>query len=75
MEKVRAITSEMENLIALLLAQKEKLKEMKEVDSSNGSISKTMLAITQLGKKLDTILGNKEPRASEELEMEVCENE
>jgi hypothetical protein len=75
MEKVKTVTNEIENLVALLLVQQEKLEERKEVDPSKGSIHKTLLAIKQFNKKLETILDNKKLRTNEELEMEVCENE
>lgn len=75
MEEIKITINEIENLVVLLLVQKEKLEERKEIDPSNGSISKTLLAIKQLSKKLDTVLSSKGPKVSEELEMEVCENE
>ena len=75
MEEIRIRISEIERLVVLLLIQKEKLEERKEVDPSKGSIHKTLLAIKQLNKKLETILGNKKLRTPEELEMEVCKNE
>jgi hypothetical protein len=75
MEKVKTVTNEIENLVALLLVQKEKLEEREEVDPSKGFVSKTLLAIKQFNKKMDTILSNREPKVSEELEMEICENE
>jgi hypothetical protein len=74
MEEIKITINEIENLVVLLLVQKEKLEERKEIDPSNGSISKTLLAIKQLSKKLDTVLSSKGPKVSEELEMEVCEN-
>ena len=75
MEEIKITINEIENLVVLLLVQIEKLEERKEIDPSNGSISKTLLAIKQLSKKLDTVLSRKGPKVSEELEMEVCENE
>jgi hypothetical protein len=75
MEKVNTVTNEIEKLIALLLVQKEKLEEREEVDPSKGFLSKTLLAIKQFNKKMDTILSSREPKVSEELEMEICENE
>ncbi len=59
----------------LLLIQKEKLEEREEADPIKGSVHKTLLAIKQLNKKLETILGNKKLRSPEELEMEVRKNE
>ncbi len=75
MEEIRIRIAEIERLVVLLLIQKEKLEEREEVDPSKGSIHKTLLAIKQLNKKLETILGNKKLRTPEELEMEVCKNE
>ena len=75
MEEIRVKISEIERLVVLLLIQKEKLEEREEVDPSKGFIHKTLLAIKQLNKKLETILGNKKLRTTEELEMEVCKNE
>ena len=79
MEEIIIKIGEIERLVVLLLIQKEKLEEREEVevDPSKGSIHKTLLAIKQLNKKLETILGNKKLRTPEELEleMEVCKNE
>jgi len=75
MEEIRTITSEIEDLVTLLLVQKESLEEGQEVDTSKWFISKTLITIKQLSKKLDTILGSKAPKTSEELKTEVCENE
>ena len=75
MEEIRTTTSEIENLVTVLLVQKERLEERKEADPSKGSIHKTLLAIKQLNKRLETILGNKKLRTPEELEMEACKNE
>jgi hypothetical protein len=75
MEEIRVRINEIERLVVLLLIQKEKLEEREEADPSKGSIHKTLLAIKQLNKKLETILGNKKLRTPEELEMEACKNE
>jgi hypothetical protein len=75
MEEIRTTTSEIEDLVTLLLVQKESLEEGQEVNTSKWFISKTLIAIKQLNKKLDTILGSKESKTSEKLEMEVCKNE
>jgi hypothetical protein len=75
MEEIRIRMNEIERLIVLLLIQKEKLEEREEEDPSKGSIHKTLLAIKQLNKKLETIISNKKLRTPEELEMEVCKNE
>ena len=75
MEEIIIKIGEIERLVMLLLIQKEKLEEREEADPSKGSIHKTLLAIKQLNKKLETILDNKKLRTSEELEMEVCKNE
>ena len=72
MEEIRTTTSEIEDLVTLLLVQKESLEEEQEVDTSKWLISKTLIAIKQLNKKLDTILDSKAPKTSEELETEVC---
>ncbi len=60
MEGIRTTTSEIENLVIVLLVQNERLEENKETDPSKGSIHKTLLTIKQLNKKLEIILGNKE---------------
>ncbi len=73
MEDIRNTTSEIEDLVTLLLTQKESLEERKEVDPSKGSINKTLLAIKQLSKKLEAILDNERLRTTEELKTEVCE--
>jgi hypothetical protein len=57
------------------VVQRESLEEGKEVDSSKWFISRTLIAIKQLNKKIDTILSSKEPKASEKLRMEVSKNE
>ena len=77
MEEIGTRIGEFEKLVVLLLTQKEKLGEREEVevDPSKGSIHKTLLAIKQLNKKLETILGNKKLRTPEELEMEVHKSE
>ncbi len=75
MEEIRTITSEIEDLVTLLLVQKESLDEGQEVDTSKWLISKTLIAIKQLNKKLDTILDNKAPKTLEELKTEVCKSE
>ncbi len=75
MEDIRTTTSEIEDLVTLLLTQKESLEERKEVDPSKGSINKTLLAIKQLNKKLEAILDNERLRMTEEPKSEVCENE
>ena len=75
MEEIRTTTSEIEDLVTLLLVQKESLEEGQEVDTSKWLISKTLIAIKQLNKKLDTILDSKAPKTLEELKVEVCKNE
>jgi hypothetical protein len=71
MEEIRIRIGEIERLVVLLLVQKERLEEREEADPSKGSIHKTLLAIKQLNRKLETILGNKKLRTTEELKMEV----
>ena len=75
MEEIRTTTSEIEDLVTLLLVQKESLEEGQEVDTSKWLISKTLIAIKQLNKKLETILGNEKLRTLEEMEIDVCKNE
>jgi len=75
MEEIRTTTSEIENLITLILVQTESLEDREEVDPNKGPIHKTLLAIKQLNKKLEAILDNKKLRTTEELKTEVCENE
>ncbi len=75
MEEIRATIKETEDLVTLLLAQKENLEEREEVDPSKGSIQKTLLAIKQLNKKLEAILDNEKLKMTEEPKSEVCENE
>ena len=45
MEEIRTTTSEIENLVTVLLVQKERLEERKEADPSKGSIHKTLSLI------------------------------
>ena len=75
MEEIRTTTSEIEDLVTLLLVQKESLEEGQEVDTSKWLISKTLIAMKQLNKKLDTILDSKAPKTLEKLQVEVCKNE
>jgi len=75
MEEIRAIINEMEDLVTLLLAQKESLEEREEADPSKGTIQKTLLATKQLNKKLEAILDNERLRTTEELKTEICEKE
>ncbi len=75
MEEIRITTSEIEDLVTLLLVQKESLEEGQEVDTSKWIISKTLVAIKQLNKKLDTVLDSKAPKTLEELKAEDRENE
>ena len=75
MEEIKIRVGELERLVVLLLIQKERLEERKGIDPSKESIHKTLLAIKQLNKKLETILGNEKLRTPEELEMEVHKSE
>jgi hypothetical protein len=75
MEEIIIKIGEIERLVMLLLIQKEKLEEREEADPSKGSIYKTLLAIKQLKRKLEIILGNKKLRTPEELETKVRKNE
>ncbi len=75
MEEIKIRVGELERLVVLLLIQTERLEERKGIDPSKGSIHKTLLAIKQLNKKLETILGNKKLRTPEELKMEACKKE
>ena len=75
MEEIRIRIGEIERLAVLLLIQKERLEEREEEDPSKGSIHKTLLAIKQLNKKLETILGDEKLRTPEELGMEVHKSE
>ena len=74
MEEIKVRVGELERLVVFLLIQKERLEERKEIDPSKGSIHKTLLAIKQLNKKLETSLSNKKLRTPEELEMEAYKN-
>ncbi len=75
MEEIRATINEIEDLVTLLLVQKESLEEREEVDLSRGSMHKTLLAIKQLNKKLEAILDNEKLRTTEELKTKICEKE
>ena len=75
MEEIRTTTSEIEDLVTLLLVQKESLEEGQEVDTSKWLISKTLIAIKQFNKKLDTILDSKAPKTLEKLKVKVRKNE
>ena len=75
MEEIIIKIGEIERLVMLLLIQKEKLEEREEADPSKGSIHQTLLAIKQLKRKLEIILGNKKLRTPEELETKVRKNE
>ena len=75
MEEIIIKIGEIERLVVLLLIQKEKLEERKEADPSKGSIHRTLLAIKQLNKKLETILGNNKLRTPEKPGIDVCRNE
>jgi hypothetical protein len=74
MEEIRNITSEIEDLVTSLLVQKESLEKGQEIDISKWFISKTLIAVKRLNKKLDTILGSKESKALEIRDKEICEN-
>jgi len=75
MEEIINKIGEIEKLVMLLLIQKEKLEEREEADPSKGSIQKTLLAIKQLNKKLEAILGNERLRMTEKPKTEVREKE
>jgi hypothetical protein len=75
MEEIRVRMNEIERLVVLLLIQKEKLEEREEADPSKGSIYRTLLAIKQLNKKLETILGNNKLRTPKKPGIDVCKNE
>ncbi len=75
MENIRTTVEEVQNLLKLLQTNQEKLAEKGESDPSSGSTLRTIVAVDQLKKKLDTVLGSKEKAEAESLEMEVCENE
>jgi hypothetical protein len=73
MEEIGITTSEIENLVTVLIVQKESLGEEQGVDTSKWFISKTLIDIKQLNKKLDIILGSKESKTLEKLDKEVGE--
>ncbi len=75
MEEIIIKIGEIEKLVVLLLIQKEKLEEREEADPSKGSIHRTLLAIKQLNKKLETILGSNKLRTPEKSGIDVCKNE
>jgi len=75
MENIRTTVEEIQNLLKLLQANQEKLIEKGESDPSSGSTLRTIIAVDQLKKKLDMVLGSKESTETESLEMEICENE
>jgi len=75
MENIRTTVEEIQNLLKLLQTNQEKLVEKGESDPSSGSTLRTIVAVDQLKKKLDLVLGSKENTETESLEMEVCENE
>jgi hypothetical protein len=75
MENIRTTVEEIQNLLNLLQADQEKLVERGESDPSSGSTLRAIVAVDQLKKKLDIILGSKESIEAESLEMEICENE
>ncbi len=70
MEEIRTTTSEIEDLITSLV-QKESLEEGQEIDTSKWFISKTLIAIKQLNKKLHIILGSKGSETLKKLDKEV----
>ena len=75
MENIRTTVEEIQNLLKLLQTNQEKLVEKGESDPSSGSTLRTIVAVDQLKKKLDIVLGSKENTEAESLEMGVCENE
>ena len=75
MENIRTTVEEIRNLLKLLQTNQEKLVERGESDPSSGSTLRTIVAVDQLKKKLDMVLGSKESTEAEGLEMEICENE
>jgi hypothetical protein len=75
MENIRTTVEEIQNLLKLLQINQEKLVEKGEPDPSSGSTLRTIVAVDQLRKKLDMVLGSKENIEAESLEMEICENE
>jgi len=75
MENIRTTVEEIQNLLKILQTNQEKLVEKGESDPSSGSTLRTIVAVDQLKKKLDIVLGSKENTEAESSEMEVCENE
>jgi len=75
MENIRTTVEEIQNLLKLLQTNQEKLVERGESDPSSGSTLRTIVAVAQLKKKLDIVLGSKESTETESLEMEICEDE
>ncbi len=75
MENIRTTVEEIQNLLKLLQTNQDKLVERGESDPSCGSTLRTIVAVDQLKKKLDMVLGSKESIEAESLEMEICENE
>jgi hypothetical protein len=75
MEDIRTTVEEIQDLLKLLQTDQEKLVEKGESDPSSGSILRTMVAVDQLKRKLDIILGPKESVEAESLETGICENE
>lgn len=75
MENIRTTVEEIQNLLKLLQTNQEKLVEKGESDPSSGSTLRTIVAVDQLKKKLDIVLGPKENTEAESSEIEVCENE
>ena len=75
MENIRTTVEEIQNLLKLLQTNQERLVEKGESDPSSGSTLRTIVAVDQLKKKLDIVLGSKESIETESLEMEICENE
>jgi hypothetical protein len=75
MENIRTTVEKIQNLLKLLQTNQEKLVEKGESDPSSGSTLRTIVAVDQLKKKLDIVLGSKENTEAENSEMEVCENE
>ncbi len=75
MENIRTTVEEIQNLLKLLQTNQERLVDKGASDPSSGSTLRTIVAVDQLKKKLDTVLGSKESIEAESLEMEICENE
>jgi len=75
MENIRTTVKEIQSLLKLLQTNQEKLVEKGELDPSSGSTLRTIVAVDQLKKKLDMVLGSKKSTEAESLEMEICENE